>query len=350
MLLPTPRTLVQLVLTAMLVLAAAGPASAAEGTLVVANRAGSVSLFDLVTGTEVARLPIGPVIPHEVEVSPDGRTILTAEYGPNNRPGRRLVVIDLVEARVAGWVDLGPDSRPHDMRFLPDSRRAVVTMQDSDHVALVDIEALEVIRTFPTGGREGHMVQLSPDGATAYVTCRGAEGTLSVVDLADDEPPIVLPTGAGAEGITITTDGAEIWVANRLSESISIIDAASGEVIETLDSVPFASRMAASPAGVVAVVNGLTGEQADGRLRLYEVGTRRLLHGLEVPGEHPNERGRGIGFDATGETLFLSTQEADAIFVYNTANPTAAPRQLTTGHDQPDGVAWSPLRVGVFEE
>ena len=59
---------------------------------------------------------------------------------------------------------------------------------------------------------------------------------------------------------------------------------------------------------------------------------------------------RGIGFDATGDTLFLSTQEADAIFVYDMANPTAAPQLLTTGHDQPDGVAWSPLRVGVFEE
>ena len=345
----TPRTLVHLVLITVFVLAAAGPASAAEGTLVVANRAGSVSLFDLATGTEVARLPIGPVIPHEVEVSPDGRTILTSEYGPNNQPGRRLVVIDLLDARVTGRVDLGPDSRPHDMRFLPDSRRAVVTMQASDHIALVDTESLEVIRTFPTGGREGHMVQLSTDGATAYVTSRGAEGTLSVLDLADDGPPVVLPTGAGAEGITVTAEGAQIWVANRRAESISVIDAASREVIDTLD-VPFASRMAASAAGVVAVVNGLTGEQTDGRLRLYEAGTRRLLHDLEVPGEHPNERGRGIGFDATGDTLFLSTQEADAILVYDMADPTAAPQLLTAGHDQPDGVAWSPLRVGVFQE
>jgi DNA-binding beta-propeller fold protein YncE len=317
---------------------------------VVANRAGSVSLFDLATTTEVARLPIGLSIPHEVAVSPDGRRALSSEYGSDTRRGRRLVVIDVAEARIAGYVDLGAGSRPHDMRFLPDGRRAVVTMQDSDRIALVDTDALAVLRTFPTGGREGHMVQVSPDGATAYVTSRGAEGTLSVINLNGDTAPLVIPTGGGAEGIAVTAGSAAVWVANRQAESISIVDAARREVVDSLDAVPFASRMTASPRGVVAVINGLTGTEADGRLRLYEAGTRRLLHDLEVPGDHPNERGRGVAFDGAGDQLFLSTEEADAIFVYDMGDPTAPPRLITTGHDQPDGLAWSPLRVGVFEE
>ncbi|SVE28379.1 uncharacterized protein METZ01_LOCUS481233, partial [marine metagenome] len=157
-------------------------ALALEGTLLVANReGGSISFFDLATEREIARVPIGPAIPHEVAISPDGRWAVAGEYGPNGSPGQRLVVIDIVNARVMGRIDLGPASRPHDMVFLPDSRRAVATMQDSDMLALVDALALEVLRTYPTGGREGHMVRLSPDGRRAYVTSRGAEGTLSVI-------------------------------------------------------------------------------------------------------------------------------------------------------------------------
>jgi DNA-binding beta-propeller fold protein YncE len=58
-----------------------------DGTLLVANRTGgSISLFDLATGIEMARVPIGPAIPHEVAVSPDGRLALTGEYGPNDAP------------------------------------------------------------------------------------------------------------------------------------------------------------------------------------------------------------------------------------------------------------------------
>ena len=67
-------------------------AFAQDGTLLVVNRhsgAGSVSLFDLQTETEVARLPIGAGWPHEVAVSPDGRLALTAEYGEVD-PGRYL--------------------------------------------------------------------------------------------------------------------------------------------------------------------------------------------------------------------------------------------------------------------
>jgi DNA-binding beta-propeller fold protein YncE len=192
---------------------------ALDGTLVVANRqGGSISFFDLATEVEIARVPIGPVIPHEVDVSPDGRLAVTSEYGPNNRPGQRVVLIDIATATIVASIDLGPNSRPHSVVFLPDSRRAVATMQDSDQLALLDLEAQRVLRTYPTGAREGHMVRVSPDGNRAYVTSRGGEGTLSVIYLDEDRPPAVIVTGLGAEGIDVTPDGSEIWVANRSAE------------------------------------------------------------------------------------------------------------------------------------
>jgi len=184
-----------------------------NGTLLVANRTGgSISLFDLGTRVEIARVPIGPVIPHEVAVSPDGRLALTSEYGPNDNPGRHLVVIDVAEGRQTGRIDLGAQSRPHSIVFMKDSQRAVATLERSDRVALVDVIGRKVIRTYPTGGREGHMVRLSPDGTRAYVTSRGAAGTLSVISLEADTPPVVIPTGGGAEGLAVSPDGREVWV------------------------------------------------------------------------------------------------------------------------------------------
>ena len=201
------------------------------GTLLVANRTGgSISLFDLATGVEMARVPIGPAIPHEVAVSPDGRLALTGEYGPNDGPGRHLVGIDVAEGRRVGRLDLGPKSRPHSVVFMPDGRRAVVTLEQSDRIALVDVMNWSVLRTYPTGGREGHMVRLSPDGARAFVTSRGAEGTLSIIALAGEAPPIVIPTGTGAEGLAVTPDGREVWVVNRIAKSISIVDTGSLKV------------------------------------------------------------------------------------------------------------------------
>ncbi len=234
--------------------------------MLVANRqGGSISFFDLTTEVEIARIPMGPTIPHEVAVSPDGRWALTGEYGPNSAPGGRLVVIDVLDARVAGYIDLGPDSRPHDMMFFPDNRRAVATMQDSDRVAIVDVQDRKVLRTNPTGGREGHMVRLSPDASRAYVTSRGAEGTLSVIHLDEDRDPTVIETGPGAEGIAITPDGSEVWVLNRGEELISVVDTRTLQVSNELPSRPFAGRAEASPDGRhVAVVNGMSGQAAAG--------------------------------------------------------------------------------------
>ena len=141
---PRPSAVAVLLLS----LAIAAPAVAQQGTLLVANRAGgSVSFIDLPTGFEIARIPIGSVIPHEVDVSADGRRALTTEYGSDDDRGRHVVLLDVASAAVVSRIDLGPDSRPHAALFLPDGRHAVATMQDSDQLALVDLDAGEGVRT-----------------------------------------------------------------------------------------------------------------------------------------------------------------------------------------------------------
>ena len=321
-------------------------AIAQDGTLLVANReGGSISFFDLATQVEIARIPLGPKIPHEVEVSPDGRWALTGEYGPNSAPGHRLVVIDMLDARVTGYIDLGPNSRPHDMMFFPDNRRAVATMQDSDRVAIVDVQDRKVLRTYPTGGREGHMVRLSPDASRAYVTSRGAEGTLSVIYLDEDRDPTVIETGPGAEGIAITPDGSEVWVLNRAEESISVVDTRTLRVVDELPSRPFAGRAEASPDGRhVAVVNGMSGEAAAGYLRIYDVASRAVLHDVPIVG---SEGDGGFGLLAHEDVVFLTTRSNGGIYIYDWNDP-KEPKALTTGHDGPDGMAWTPQRLNVF--
>ena len=327
-------------------LAIAAPAVAQQGTLLVANRAGgSVSFIDLPTGLEIARVPIGSVIPHEVDVSADGRRALTTEYGSDDDRGRHVVLIDVASAAVVSRIDLGPDSRPHTALFLPDGRHAVATMQDSDQLALIDLDAGEVVRTYPTGGREGHMVRLSPDGSRAYVTSRGTEGTLSVIFLEEERPPVVIATGLGAEGLDVTADGGEVWVANRGETSISVIDTRSHEVVATLDSRPFAGRIEMGPDGYAIVPNGGRGSRVPQYLRLWDVKARRLV--TEVPIRDGESQGGNFGVLIQDGTAFVSDPTAGTIQVFDLDGLTGR-RLLMVEHDAPDGLAWSPIRVDVL--
>ncbi len=346
---PATRRDYRVTVAALLVLMSASVV-AQDGTLLVVNgdhQAGSVSFFDLATEVEVARVPIGVRTPHEVAVSPDGRWAVTGEYGPNAAPvGRRVVVIDVANARVAGYIDLGPNSRPHDSVFLPDSRRALVTMEAVDQLALVDVVALEVLRTYPigAGAREGHMVQLSPDATRAYVAGRQGEGTVSVIYLLEDRAPTVIATGLGAEGLAVTGDGRAIWVLNQEEDSISVIDAQTLRVTANFPSADQPRRTAALPGGRVVIVNG---NQAGASLRIYADETRAVLHDISISALLPGDD--GYGFLLQGQLGFVSNRTGGRIIVYDLADPTAPPTILTDGHDRPDGMAWSPLRVSVLD-
>ena len=323
-------------------------AAAQQGTLLVVNRhaeAGSISFFDLESEVEIARVPVGPGWPHEVAVSPDGRLALTAEYG-QEVPGERLVIIDIPGARVLGRIDMGPDTKPHDSFFLPDNRRAVVTLETRDQLALVDVVDLSVVRTYPIGdsAREGHMIWLSPDGSRAYVGGRLGQGTVSVIYLQEDRPPTVIPSGLGAEAITVTPDGQAVWIINQDENTISIIYPETLAIVEKFDAGTQPRRLANLPGGRMAVVYG---NSTDAGIHIYDIGTREVLEQFAIPGDEPGAG--GFGFHAVGDTGFLSTRLDGRILVYDFSAPGSSPRPLATGHETPDGMAWSPLRVEVFD-
>jgi DNA-binding beta-propeller fold protein YncE len=321
-------------------------AVALDGTLLVANRSGgSISFIDLTTGAEMARVPIGPIIPHEVAVSPDGRLALTAEYGPNSDPGRHVILMDVATATIKGRIDLGPDSRPHTALFLPESGQGVATMQDSDQLALIDLTEMKVVRTYPTGGREGHMVRLSPDGSRAYVTSRGAEGTLSVIFLKEERDPVVIETGPGAEGIAVTPDGGEVWVTNRAVESISVVDTRSLEVVATLDSRHLAGRVEISPGGHAIVPNGGSAAAVPQYLRLFDVKSRKML--TEVPLRDGQPQRGHFGVLILQDLALVSDPDEGTIKTFDLE--TMRPREaLVQHHEAPDGMAWTPVRLNVL--
>jgi YVTN family beta-propeller protein len=290
-------------------------------------------------------VPIGPAIPHEVAVSPDGRLALTGEYGPNDAPGSHLVVIDVAEGRRIGRFDLGPKSRPHSVVFMSDGRRAVATLEQSDRIALVDVVDRRVLRTYPTGGREGHMVRLSPDNTRAFVASRGAEGTLSVISLTGEVSPVVIQTGEGAEGLAVTPDGREVWVVNRIARTISIVDTASLKVTHSIEVPPDARRAEVSASGRVLVPHGGTDAAPAQYLSVYDLKKRTLVDRLAM---HEGRKGPGgFGIHLVGERAFVSDRADRALFTMDLADLKAR-RTLATGHDDPDGLAVSPVRVSVL--
>jgi YVTN family beta-propeller protein len=320
----------------------------AAQTLLVGNKSDhTVDVVDLASGRSVATLPTG-VGPHEIAVSADGGTAVISNYGTRDEPGSSLTVVDVDARQVVRTIELGEHTRPHGLVWL-DGTRLAVTTEGSRHLLVVDARAGTIERAIATAQEVSHMVAVSAATARAFVANIGS-GTVTAIDLASGEKLGDVATGAGAEGIAATPDGAEIWVTNREADTLSIIDATTLTVTASLACPAFPIRVAITPDGtlalvsaarsgeVVAIDTGSHAELARSRLDLRALpeSTKRLFG--DRFGDSPVPVGLVIAPD--GRTAWVAATQADVVVAIEPR--TLEVKGVIEAGREPDGMAYSP--------
>lgn len=335
------------------VMAMASAAFAEQTTLLVVNKSdATVSLIDPEAGEEVATVEVGAG-PHEVAVSPDGRTAVVTNYGTRGEPGSTLSVIDVAERQVIRTIDLTPYHRPHGIEFFPDGKRAIVTCEREQKLVVVDVEAGGVVQAIDTDQRVSHMAALGPDAKRAFVANIGS-GSVSVVDLEEGELVKVIETGAGAEGIALRPGEPEVWVTNRSADTVSVIDTRSLEVLETIACASFPIRIAFTPDGAEALITcAHSGDAA-----IVNAHEREIVHRISIDAEpvEQNERQQRLFRDVFGQSpvpigalvrpdgqrAYIANTNADVIAEVDPVQRRIV-RMFPAGRE-PDGLAWSAVK------
>lgn len=324
------------------------------GVLVVLNKSGdSAYILHRQTGERLAEIPTG-YQPHEVAISPDGRTAVVTNYGTRERPGNSLTVIDLLRAERVKDISLYEYTMPHGIQFL-NRDRVIVTTEGNRTVVIVNIETDAIEHVFMTEQDVSHMVAVTPDGRRAFVPNIGS-GTVTVLDLEQGLVEAHIPTGAGAEGVAIAPDGSEVWVTNRAANTVSIIDAQTLEVIFELPSRDFPIRAAFSPDGQhVLVTNARSGTvtvfDAEQRLRVGVIDLTAIEQIADADDRYfirefegsPIPIGVTIGPDS--RTAYIANSGADVVAVVDII--TMEILDLYRTGQEPDGIAWAPVRPEV---
>jgi YVTN family beta-propeller protein len=334
-------------LAVALALALCTPTAAGSATLVVLNKAeATASLVDLASGAVVATLRTGEG-PHEVAVSPDGRTAVATNYGTRDRPGGSLTVLDVAGARVVRTIDVGAGRRPHGVVFV-DATRVLVTAEGAKALLVVDVARGKVDASVETGQEIAHMVAVTPDARRAFVANIGS-GTVTAVDVPGRRVLAHVRTGDGAEGVAVTPDGREVWVTNRAADTVSVVDAATLRVVGTVPSASFPIRVAFAPGGRRALVtNARSGDVA-----VLDVATRRETARMSAALADAGGAGRLLAFEGStpigvvvspdGARAFVAHASADAVAEFDLSTGKVV-RTLLAGRE-PDGMAWAPVRV-----
>jgi YVTN family beta-propeller protein len=317
----------------LVVLASAQLTSSASGSdhgsLLVLNKSEStLAIIDPATLKVLARVPTGEA-PHELTASADGRFAFVCNYGTAERPGNTISVIDIASRKEVKRVDLGSLLRPHGIT--ESGGKIYFTIEGSRAVARYDPVAGRVDWTMGTGQAGTHMVVVASTGKI-YTANRDSD-TVSALDPAKGQSAwkiTQIAVGKGPEGIGLSPDEREVWVAHRGDGGLSIIDTATDKVKETLKVGRAPIRVKFTPDGKRVLVSDSQGTD----VVVFEAATRKELKRIAVGGVPA-----GILMQPDGRRAFVASTQANKVLVINLEDFTIT-ATIEPGRE-PDGMAWA---------
>jgi YVTN family beta-propeller protein len=248
-------------------------------TLYVANRLSSdVSVIDLKNGQELKRLLAGRGASY-LTSSPDGRHIYCTHIYPNpgafrTQPNSEITVISTATQTVVNRILLHNVAGVFHLATSADGKLGIVAQfRPKNLIPLAHVEHGSVFGDSLTlfGEDVGEPIQIpldeldryyalpwgvaiTPDKTKIFLTTAGSQ-SVTVIHVADllktiraRQKPFVndlsasaeyvstrIPVGHNPRAIVISPDGKRALVANRLDDTISVIDTASEKIVSTID-------------------------------------------------------------------------------------------------------------------
>jgi len=310
---------------------------AAQSPMLLVLEKGSSALgYYTLEGQRVGEVKVGQH-PHEMVLSPDGKFAYITDNGVMRienagRGGNTVSIVDVPGRRRVSTIKLDQYFRPHGIDLDPTTNRLAITVENPDQFLLLDIRDRRILRAYDTKGKTPHMVRFGPTkgGAQyAYVSNSGS-GTLSVVQLATGGEMKVLPIGERPEGSRLSTDHRELYVTNRESGTITIIDTtrqAQVGLIKTGGKGPV--RVDVTPDGRYLVYALMHAH----KIEIADLQTRLPVAQIPVEGEPIS-----LSVSGDGQYAFASSEEIDTVHIISLKD-----RKLVRSFKTPKGAGPDPV-------
>ncbi|MEE1761268.1 beta-N-acetylglucosaminidase domain-containing protein [Streptomyces sp. SP18BB07] len=179
------------------------------------------------------------------------------------------------------------------------------------------------------GANPGEVVT-SADGRTAYAANQGSN-SVSVIDVASGEVTATVAVGRVPAGLALTPDGGTLWVANYTDGTVQPVDTGTLEAGATVAVGAGPENMAITPDGRTLYVANIH----DNTVSPVDLGTRRA--GAAIP---VGPRPFNVVAAPDGKTVYVSNSGGSTVTPIDTASNDTGPTLLVSG--QAYGLGLSP--------
>jgi YVTN family beta-propeller protein len=179
---------------------------------------------------------------------------------------------------------------------------------DGQRISVVDLESSTVTRTIPVSSRPTGLA-VSPDGSTLYVTLGAADGRLSAINTTSGKEVFSIVLGHSPISPVLSRDGRRLFVCNRFSNSISVIDIAERRETVRIPVLREPIALAATPDGRrLLVANHLPFGRADtgniaAEISVVDIRTAKIT-AVRLPNGSTGVR--GLALSADGQHAYVT--------------------------------------------
>lgn len=276
-------------------------------------------------------------------MSADGRFAYLANYGtlgigPADESGgspwsaeSSITVLDVATGTVHATLRPGPYHRLHGIQVSRNGRRLWLTAEADSGVLEVDAQTGAVLMLWKTGGAFSHTLVSSADGRKLFVANRQSKS----VTVIDRMTVVVrrIPTGQTPEGLDLSPDGRQLWVGNRGENTLTVIDARKLSPVATFSSGGLDPvRLSFRPDGREVWVSNRDSHE----LTIFDAQSRELVDRIPL-----SVAPRALVFSPDGRQLYFSAPGAGQLVVVDVGQ-----RRVIDSFDvgpAPDGLTWSRL-------
>jgi len=305
-------------------------AQSAARLLVLNKEDANLAIIDPASGSILGRVPVGAG-PHELVVSTDGKFAFASNYGAGPAPGQTISMIDIAAQKEARRIDVAPLQRPHGLAFA--AGKLYFTAEANKKIARFDPASGKVDWEFETGQNGTHMVLPTRDARTLFTSNIGSDNLSAIQQGAGGAwTQTLIPVGKGPEGIDLSPDGRTIWSAHSRDGGVSVIDAATKKVVQTIDlGTKRSNRIKLTADGKFALVSDLEA----GDVVVIDTATRKEAKRIPL-GRAPE----GILIPPSGGVAYVAVNGDNFVAAVD-LKTWQVTKKIATGNG-PDGMAWKP--------
>ncbi len=332
-----------------------------KALLVLSKGNHTLSIVDPVSLKVIASMPSGPD-PHEVVATDDGTLAFISNYGGGAY--HTITVVDLIQQKTTGTIDLGPLNGPHGLDFA--GGKVYFTAEGAKVIGRIDPVSQKIEWVMGTGQDRTHMVWVSRDLKT-IVTSNVSSATMTILEqvtrrmgpppggggpppgmgpgpggpppggpppggggMRTDWEETVVGVGHGAEGFDVSPDEKQLWAANAQDGTVSVLDLPSKKVVATLSvDVKSANRLKFTPDGKHVLVSTLGGPD----LTVLDAASRAVVKRIKI-----GHGAAGLQMAPDGKLAYVACTPDSYVTIIDLHKLEVAGH--LDGGKEPDGLAW----------